>query len=317
MMCMDTRLAIAIFLGSSLAAGAMSAMADTISVDGVRHEGVLVEQTARMIYVRFPANGEILSYPREGVPDDAVAESSADERRKLEAAWDALRSTSQSETVVPDVAPTRAVSPAYKPEDETRSRPSVKRFTLKGDPAVAAEARRRASEVARSDGMVDHVKLDDVPLADALDALLRPLGLDYTLANGYLYITSPNELTREAQHEIESRVYQLKSVGAESLPKIVVRPQQQLLGGGTGSGGFGNSGGGGGSFGGSGNARGGQSGFGGAQNGARGGGGGGFGGGGGGRGGNGSDVTAISNISDLFTTIDDRQVGEAPALIGP
>jgi hypothetical protein len=162
-------------------------------------------------------------------------------------------------------------------------------------------------------------------LSQALDALLRPLGLDYELRDGFLYISSPDRLSREAYEQVESRMYELKQLGADTLPKIVVQNNAQTTGG-FGGGGFG--GGGRGGFGGVG-----QSSFGGSNSGGFGGGRGGFGGGGfgggrggfggggfgGGRGGGygGSDVTAISNISQLFTTIDDRLVGEAPAIIGP
>ncbi len=221
-----------------------------------------------------------------------------------------------------------------------------------------------------------HVKvkdgqLKDVKLKDALQALLRPLGLAYSVQPGFIWISKPEIIRRESFEPIETRYYELRNAGSETLFKIVLRNRFGVVGGG-GFGGFGGGGFGGGGLGGFGGGGlggfgggglggfgggglggfgggglggfgggqfgggfggglggGGLGGFGGGGLGGFGGGGlGGFGGGGlggigggrfgggfggGGFGGIGRDVTALSNISDLFSSINDTLVGEVPA----
>jgi type II secretory pathway component GspD/PulD (secretin)/tetratricopeptide (TPR) repeat protein len=218
----------------------------------------------------------------------------------------------------------------------------------------------------KSDGMVPYINMKDVSLGEALKAVLRPLGLDYSIQPGFIWISRPDIIRRESFEPIETRYYELRNAGSETLFKVVLRNRFGVTGGGGGggfggggnrSGGFGGSSGGfggnsggfggnsggfggnsggfggnsgglggnrgntGSSFGGSSGGFGGsQGGFGGSQGGFGGGSQGGFGGGsqggfggnrGGGQGGN--DVTSMSNISDLFTNINDSLVGEIPA----
>ena len=190
-----------------------------------------------------------------------------------------------------------------------------------------------------TDGYVPYIKLEDVPLSDALKALLRPLNLSYSVQPGFLWISTAEKIRTESFEELETRIYELRNAGAETLFKIVVRNPggqggQNFGIGGQGGGGFGGGGGGfggqgggfggqgGGGFGGQGGGGfggggfgGGGGGFGGQGGGGFGGqGGGGFGGGGGGFGGGGG--RQFSNISDLFGSISDEQVGETPAVIG-
>ena len=194
---------------------------------------------------------------------------------------------------------------------------------------------------ARSDGMVDYIRLNDVTLEQALQALLRPLKLDYSIQPGFIWISNPEIIRSESFEKIETRYYELRNAGSETLFKVPLRNAFGGVssglgggggggfgggrGGGLGGGGFGGQGGfggGGGGFGGGGGRSqfggGGAGGFSNRNTGGFGGGGGGFGGGGGGFGGggggrSGTDVTAISNISDLFSSFDDTQVGEVPA----
>lgn len=179
----------------------------------------------------------------------------------------------------------------------------------------------------RSDGIVSYINMRDVTLRQALRALLRPMGLDFTVQPGFIWISSPQAIRTESFEELETRYYELRNAGAETLFKIVVRNPSGRVGGqgGFGGGGFGGQGGfGGGGFGGQGGfgggGFGGQGGFGGGGFGGQGGfGGGGFGGqggfGGGGFGGGGGGGQ-FSNISELFGSINDLQVGETPATIG-
>ena len=145
----------------------------------------------------------------------------------------------------------------------------------------------------KSDGIVPYITLKDVTLAEALKALLRPLALAYSVQPGFVWISKPEIIRRESFEEIETRYYELRNAGAETLFKVVLRNRfggisqgGGMYGGGMGGGMYGG-GMGGGMYGG--------------------------GMGGGGYGGGGSDVTSLSNISDLFGTIDDTMVGEVPA----
>src|SRR5690606_34005455 len=49
-----------------------------------------------------------------------------------------------------------------------------------------------------SDGMIDYIKLNDVTLKEALDAVLRPLKLDYSIQPGFIWISSPDIIRRES-----------------------------------------------------------------------------------------------------------------------
>ncbi|OQC04787.1 MAG: Type IV pilus biogenesis and competence protein PilQ precursor [Candidatus Hydrogenedentes bacterium ADurb.Bin101] len=178
----------------------------------------------------------------------------------------------------------------------------------------------------KTDGRVPYINLKNVSLAEGLQALLRPLGLDYSVQPGFIWITRPSIIRKESFEKLETRYYELRNAGSETLFKIVLRNTF----GGVSGGGYGGMGGGMmGGMGGMGGYGGGMGGYGGGMGGGMmdgmGGYGGGMGGGmmggmGGMRGGmgggmmGGRDVTSISNISDLFTSIPDIRVGESPAL---
>jgi hypothetical protein len=148
----------------------------------------------------------------------------------------------------------------------------------------------------RGTGYITRVDLKGVPLRTALKAFLRPLNLDYEVRDGCIFISSPERLRKETFEELETRIYELKDGGAETLPKIVV----QNTGGAQGASGFGGAqGASGAGMGAAGNS--------GVQ--------------GLGRGSGGSGVSSggsaqFGNISQLFSTVDDRAVGEAPSVIG-
>lgn len=214
----------------------------------------------------------------------------------------------------------------------------------------------------KSDGIVPYISLKDVTLRDALKALLRPLGLDFSVQPGFIWISKPEIIRQESFEPLETRFYELRNVGADILFKLVLRNPFGGVGGFGGGyggmmggmyGGRGMYGGmgmyGGGMYGGFGGygGYGGYGGFGGyggyGRGGMYGGGLGGYGGYGGGMygggmygggmygggmygggmygrgmyggyggmyGGFGRDVTTLSNISDMFSTISDQLVGE-------
>ena len=148
----------------------------------------------------------------------------------------------------------------------------------------------------KSSGIVPYVNLKNVSLAEGLQALLRPLGLDYAVQPGFIWISKPEIIRRESFEKIETRYYELRNAGSETLFKLVLRNRFGGVGGRMGGMGGGMMGGmGGGMMGGMGGGM--------------------MGGMGGGYGGGMGDVTSISNISDLFSTISDLMVGETPSQI--
>jgi type II secretory pathway component GspD/PulD (secretin) len=203
-----------------------------------------------------------------------------------------------------------------------------------------------------TDGIVSYIRLEEVPLGRALKAMLRPMNLDYSVQPGFIWISTPSKIRLESFEDLETRYYELRNAGAETLFKIVVGNYGGLgssgigggglggqtgglgggVGGGLGGGGLGGGLGGGGLGGGGlggGGLGGGSFGGGGLGGGSFGGGGlggGGLGGGGLGGGGLGGGTSlggggigggsTFSNISQLFSSISDAAVGEPPAVIG-
>jgi type II secretory pathway component GspD/PulD (secretin) len=197
-----------------------------------------------------------------------------------------------------------------------------------------------------TDGMVRNIVLVDVSMRDAMKTILRPMNLDFAVQPGFLWISTPARIAEESFEELETRIYELRNMGAEVLQKVVVRNQGGRMGsigggggnyggsgggsyGGGGSGSYGGGGssyggggssnrGGGGSYGGGGSSYGGGGGRSGGS-GSYGGGGGNYGGGGGGGnygGGGSGGNTAFSNISDLFYSVPDSLVGEEQIISG-
>lgn len=283
--------------------------ADEITVNGIHYKDVYVRSTEQMYYIQTPDDGKVLSALRKEVaPDSVIITEDAAAREAILARWKSNNPALLRESKVRE-----AMANAASSEAQAASEPTS--LQLKGDATAIA------MRAMRSNGYVPYIKLTDVPLGSALDGILRPLGLDYRIYGDYIYVSSPELLQREAHGNMVTRQYTYH--GNDTMSKIVLRNpfgvvgNAQTTGFGGGVGGQQGSGsgfGGQGSFGG---GQGGQGSFGGGQGGGGFGGGqqGGFGGGQGG-GGGGSDVTATSNISQLFSNIDDRLVGEAPATIG-
>ncbi|MBN2311747.1 MAG: hypothetical protein JXR94_22400, partial [Candidatus Hydrogenedentes bacterium] len=74
-----------------------------------------------------------------------------------------------------------------------------------------------------TDGYVSYIKLDDVRLSDARKALLRPMDLWYAVQPGFLWISTAEKIRTESFEKIETRIYELRNIGAEILPKVVIR----------------------------------------------------------------------------------------------
>jgi hypothetical protein len=289
------------------------AAADSIVIDGKEHTGVYVRESASRYYVQIPETGEVLSVSKEAVAADQVAlNEDAGYRAELLARWQATKSA-QEPVRQPRITGNLSIpSPIISQGVSAEVEGAIPQLAMRGSAST-----ERLTNSTVSDGMVPYVRLKNVPLGQALDGMLRPLGLDYEVRNNYVYISTPARLRTEPFERVQTRFYQVS--GHDTLPKIVLRQgalygaQGGYSGYGGGYGGMGMGGYGGGGYGGGmGGYGGGIGGYGGGM-GGYGGGMGGYGGGmGGGMMGGVRDVTVISNISDMFDTIDDRRVGEEP-----
>ncbi|MFP4173721.1 MAG: tetratricopeptide repeat protein, partial [Candidatus Hydrogenedentota bacterium] len=96
-----------------------------------------------------------------------------------------------------------------------------------------------------TDGMVPYIRLEDVTLREALRALLRPLNLDFGIQPGFVWVSTHERLRFESFEELETRYYELRNAGAETMFKVIVQntggmqSQFGMGGGGIDGGGFG------------------------------------------------------------------------------
>lgn len=304
--------------------------ADTITVDGVVHEDVYIREGGNMYYVHFPATGTVTAVSKNAVePSGLQLSNDAAHRETLLAKWRAARSAENGESPKPMLSHQANPAPNVLPRQASRfgantASPAAGLTTLRlqGNASAERPAMGRGAGVGVSDGYVSYIKLNDIALGDALRAMLRGMNLDYEVRGNLVYITSPERLRKETFEALETRVYELNNAYPDTLPKIVVRSgpvtaHQQYGGYGGGVSGYGSGGayqsgaGYGGGFQQGGGGYGMPMGMGMGQGMPMGGGFGGV-----GIAGGAPDVTAITNISDLFSNIDDRLVGEAPARIG-
>jgi hypothetical protein len=296
------------------------AFADSITIDGKQHTDVIVREGTSLVYVQFPADGKAVAVEKDHVTGVAV-EPDSSKRSALVAQWNAARvPVSEPLPVEIESAPsvaqaTQAASPGQPGPQIVSNVPRVNRLPVAVRPQIASD-----SVQVVTNGIVQNIQLRNVTLRQALEAILRPLNLDYAVENGTIWISTPDNIRAQSFQDLETKYYALRN-SAETLPKIVVSNRggltgSQMAGGGSGGFGGGNFGGGIGGGGGFGGGLGGGIGGGGIGGGGTfGGGGGGVGGGGVGGGGAGGAVT-FQNISELFGTISDAQVGEVPAVIG-
>lgn len=325
---------LSVYLVSAVLGLCCASWADTITVDGVRYENVIVRESGTRYYIQLPQEGRAFSVSKDKVAvRDIVLSDDPSARDALLKEWNARN------------AELRGIS----------------REDAGFDVNAKVEARGGYGHTVEqvTDSRVDLAQPGDVPLRDGLKAILPPQNLAYRAEREFLWITTPEKLRTESFEPLETRYYELRRSGPGTLPKVVLRNPGGITGrhryglggtrertsasalsdpslyggygaygasgysggygasyGGGGYGGYGAGYGGGGYGGyGSGYGGGGYGGYG-AQAGGFGGAGGLAGGFGGGRGGFGGGGPLFSNISDLFFNIDDRLVGETPAIIG-
>lgn len=295
-----------LIFGGLLLAAAGTLWADELAVSGTHYRDVYIREGVNRYYVQIPETGNVVSVAKEEVvPGSLVISQDSGYRASLLQRWRAK--SGQPPAVAIEKSSGVAGETGLKTSpDSAVPVPRVLRAqgTASQDKASADALGARSAEGGTHTG----VHLRDVPLGDALRATLRPMNLDYEVRGNMIYISTPDRLRQESWERLETRSYALRTVGSDSLPKIVLRNAYGSAGNGYGGGSSG------GVYGNYTGRYGGPQGYQGGQGGGYGGTG--YGGYGGYRGGNagggyyGRDVTMISNISDMFSTIDDRLVGE-------
>lgn len=267
------------FIMMALWASGWLCAADSIRLGDKTLDGVYIRESDALYYVQIPWDGTVtVAWKADVQAGDVVITEDSAARAVLLAEWN--RRNAELRGPSPQVVANTA----------------------------SAEAKERGA-VADRGPRAGRVKLRNIPLGDALKVTLRPMGLDYRVEPGYIRIGTPRELRSTASEPLETRYYPLQASNADTLPKVVVQTPSYSAPGSLGGSGYGSAYGGYGAASGTGAAQmGGYGAAGGYGQGGMGMQGGGYGmGGGGGH---------FSNISDLFSTIDDRLVGETPAVIG-
>jgi hypothetical protein len=250
---------------------------DSIRYGGKTLDNVYIRESGTLYYVQNPADGTVASVAKTDAQDVTI---SPDQNARIALLQQWKKSNEALRGVPPVTSVTEAVPP---PAKEQRA----------------------------------NVKQKNVPLRDALKATLRTQGLDYSVEGNYISVATPRKLREEPVESVRQKTLALNNQG-DTMPKIVVR--NVAAGMNSGQGMYG----GGGMYGADGGNTGGMYGGGTRMGGYQSNGGammdnyGGYAGGMGGMGytGMGYGVATFSNISDLFSTIDDRMVGETPAVIG-
>ncbi|MCK5556793.1 MAG: hypothetical protein KAJ01_00330, partial [Candidatus Hydrogenedentes bacterium] len=71
-------------------------------------------------------------------------------------------------------------------------------------------------------GEVRRIYLKDIPLKDALKAMLSQMGLSYKVQPEFVWVSRPDILRQESFEPLETRYYLLQNAGGESLPKVAM-----------------------------------------------------------------------------------------------
>lgn len=263
------------------------AWADEITVDGQTYTDVLVRESQSRYYVQLPDQGRVVSFPKVSVPEaDVVFSTGQAERRALQDAW-ALANAELRGVASAKHATQPVASSLGHPETPSRD-------AAPGDipPVIRSTVPDRGYDSPRSSGRVQHLNLKDVPVGHALKAMLRPLGLDYRVEEGYVWISTPERIRTESNDTPVTRHYLISQGAQDTLPKVVLANATGFQGTASYNGGASTTGGAASNAGNQGTI------------------------GNGTAGGGGGAAGVPQNISDLFFNIDDRLVGETPAVIG-
>lgn len=212
--------------------------ADAITIDGVRYDGVYVRESDSRYYVQIPSSGQTISAPkpRVDVAQVIITEDKA-EREALLREWrirnaaDEPQSQEGTEGAVlldglltPQPSRPEAPEPASPHDDarENRSAP-LRTHAALAEPAIRQHTAPRPAGFktgTATDGYVQPITLDEIERKEALDALLRPLNLDYEVREGCIWVSTAERIRSESSEPLEVRTFQLNHAGAETLPKL-------------------------------------------------------------------------------------------------
>ena len=78
------------------------------------------------------------------------------------------------------------------------------------------------STISRPLTLTTSIRLVNVPLRDALKAVLRTVGLDFAVTKNFIFVSTPDRIRTMTFEVLETRVYTLKGDMGESLPKIIL-----------------------------------------------------------------------------------------------
>ena len=59
------------------------------------------------------------------------------------------------------------------------------------------------------DSTIEYVNLKNVTLAEGLKAILRPLGLAYSVQDRFIWVSTPENIRRETFEQLETRIFEL------------------------------------------------------------------------------------------------------------
>lgn len=187
-----------------------TAAADTITVEGVTHEGVYIDEGASRWYVRVPGEGRTWSVAKQDAQVEIEADPKA--RKELLNTWRLNRLAED-----PPAAEPEAAVPLPKPDAASAPRPASRASRAQDVPAsprvnavVSPTSTDDDTETVTDGVITGYVRLEDVPLETALKAVLRPLNLDYRVEDGFIWISSPERLRRESFEELETRYYTVR-----------------------------------------------------------------------------------------------------------
>ncbi len=183
--------------------------ADSIHFGGKIYEGVYVREGRSMYYIQTPWDGRAIAVPKAKVaPRQVVIDTDPTQRAALHEAWKQIRALRSAPA--PSAAADEPVRASERPARPAIHEPSAQPVpvvtTLTTSPRPSS---RDLPASAVTDGYVPRVRLQNVPLSQALDALLRPLGLDYSVEKGFIWISTPKRIRSEPFESLETRYYEV------------------------------------------------------------------------------------------------------------
>jgi len=71
------------------------------------------------------------------------------------------------------------------------------------------DVQQAASHSNVTERMIKYINLKDVPTGDALTAILARVGLDYSVQDSFVWVSTPEQLRHHTFEQLETRIYEL------------------------------------------------------------------------------------------------------------